>query len=406
MYVYSPHDPYSPTHFLRHLIAGQDAARSCRSGQQENKRLGQQKKGNGKVVTPSEEPDPLDVLKFDLEQLLSALNTKDIRNLSESVAADVKQYDDARYLDTSFVCFPNLLAPGEAKIAEVRSAVTQVTIYMRQQRRTQSWLRFCLGLVATKDKMGLLRADATGVEECIFPKNQGRGVIEAIRLSLGILLATDEELGQHPSFSLRSVKIANADYEKDHPIAAVGTKRPAIGDDDEGNSRNSKKQRSQTSNKKGSDSPTYPSRPKYFTSREVNWIVIDDKPRLSRTSHGTFTGETRTTFYVKYLVEDRGSLVGRCTRVWCVYQEVTESDPIVIQHQIPKGRRIFQGPYALKVYNADIYTEAYEKNILAEVMNNPIRGVLLPTEYGIFRSQHLIARVDYFDAAFGISVRS
>ncbi|KAG6888755.1 hypothetical protein C0995_006227 [Termitomyces sp. Mi166 len=140
--------------------------------------------------------------------------TNDTPNLSYSVSADIRKYDDARFLDLTAVCFPNVLIDGEGKQTDMRST-------------TQPWFRFCLGLMVAKDKMGWLRADATGVEECVFPKNIGRGVIESNRLSLEILLATDQELGQHPSFSLRSVTSGD-----DDPTAAVGTKRPAADNND------------------------------------------------------------------------------------------------------------------------------------------------------------------------------
>ncbi|KAG6871741.1 hypothetical protein C0992_010386, partial [Termitomyces sp. T32_za158] len=42
-----------------------------------------------------------------------------------------------------------------------------------------------------------------------------------------------------------------------------------------------------------------------------------------------------------------------------------------------------KGPYALKIYNADMFTEAYEQDILVKAMtvhqSKPLAGVLLPT---------------------------
>ncbi|KAG6869432.1 hypothetical protein C0995_003122, partial [Termitomyces sp. Mi166 len=165
--------------------------------------------------------------------------------------------------------------------------------------------------MATKDKLGLLRADAIGIEECVFPKNVGRGVIESIRLSLVILLATHQELGQHPSFSLRSVTVPNASIKESGDVnstAAVGTKRTAVDNNDD---RSSKKQRSRTSGNIPSTPTSSPALPKRFTHREVNWITLDKESLHGRPP----SDDTPTTFYVKYLIEDRGSLVGRCTRV-------------------------------------------------------------------------------------------
>ncbi|KAG6880733.1 hypothetical protein C0993_004837, partial [Termitomyces sp. T159_Od127] len=77
--------------------------------------------------------------------------------------------------------------------------------------------------MVTKDEMGLIRAHAVGVEQLVFPKDTGRGVIEAIRLAMGVLLATDHELGQHPSFFLRSVKKKFDATEDDDTNATMDT---------------------------------------------------------------------------------------------------------------------------------------------------------------------------------------
>ncbi|KAG6883290.1 hypothetical protein C0992_009160, partial [Termitomyces sp. T32_za158] len=106
-------------------------------------------------------------LTAQLEDLLKTLEIDTAHHpLSPSVFADIIDYGIAESLDLSSVCFPNVLIAGEGKETDMRAAIAQATVYMRQQRRTQPWLRFCLGLMVTKDKMGLLRADATGVEEC------------------------------------------------------------------------------------------------------------------------------------------------------------------------------------------------------------------------------------------------
>ncbi|KAG6897971.1 hypothetical protein C0993_007202 [Termitomyces sp. T159_Od127] len=310
----------------------------------------------------SEAEDSSDDLLLQLKEILENLKTDSShRVLSSSVSADVEDY--------------------EGKQTDMRSATVQATVYIRQQRRTQPWLRFCLGFMATKDKMGLLRADATGVEECIIPKNIGRGVIESIRLSLGILLATDQELEQHPSFYLRLVTKSTAEPTT---VAADNT-RPAV---DDHNDRSPKKMRSQTSGSVPSmaipSTPTKsPDPPQCLTFREVNWIILHEGKL-----HGQhLSNRAPTIFYVKHLIEDRGSLVGRCTRVWCVYQEVLNSDPILDRYRnvLPAGSCVMKGPYALKAYNADMFSEAYEQDILVKSMDlhrlKPFDGVLLPTQY-------------------------
>ncbi|KAG6882298.1 hypothetical protein C0993_011188, partial [Termitomyces sp. T159_Od127] len=170
-------------------------------------------KGDEDVDISSTEDESRDALSRQLKDLLNALHDISDNGNQALLPVEVKDYSVARFLDLSWVSFPNVLIAGEGKHTDMRSAINQAMVYMRQQRRTQ-WLRFCL-LMITKDKMGLLRADATGVEECVFPKNIGRGVIESIRLPLGILVATDQELGRHPSFSLRSVMEVIGEDEDD-----------------------------------------------------------------------------------------------------------------------------------------------------------------------------------------------
>ncbi|KAG6894109.1 hypothetical protein C0992_007464 [Termitomyces sp. T32_za158] len=143
----------------------------------------------------------------------------------------------------------------------------------------------------------------------------------------------------------------------------------------------SKKLRLETSESIPSSPTDPPPQPRRVVSREVNWITLDEGKL-----HGQHLSDRApANFYVKYLVEDRGSLAGRCTRVWCVYQEVFESDPLLdrYQNKLSKGKRVMKGPYALKIYNADMFTEAYEQDILVKAMNihqsTPLDGVLLPT---------------------------
>ncbi|KAG6883731.1 hypothetical protein C0993_004266, partial [Termitomyces sp. T159_Od127] len=126
-------------------------------------------------------------------------------------------------------------------------------------------------------------------------------------------------------------------------------------------------------------SPTdSPHQPRHLVSREVNWITLDEEEL-----HGRLSDQVPTNFYVKYLIEDQGSLVGRCTRVWCVYQEVLESDPLLdrYRNELSKGNHVLKGPYALKIYNADMFSEAYEQDILVKAMDihrsKPLDGVFV-----------------------------
>ncbi|KAF5372344.1 hypothetical protein D9615_009308 [Tricholomella constricta] len=182
--------------------------------------------GSGTAQSLSTQPkdaEPDSQLLSNLVELSTQLQMNQLPVPPTWFASTVKRYRESRFLDMSRVCLPNVLVPGEGQQTRMGPAVARCSVHMHQQRRTQPWLRFSLGLMATKDELGLLRADATGMEGCVFRKDTGRGVIEAIRLSLGIMLATDQELGHHPAFSLRDTEAPSVP-ELD---ATTGDQRPA-----------------------------------------------------------------------------------------------------------------------------------------------------------------------------------
>ncbi|KAF5372341.1 hypothetical protein D9615_009305 [Tricholomella constricta] len=320
------------------------------------------------VDTPAE-------LLMNLKELSKELDAKQFPLPPKWVVDAMTKHHDSDYLDMSRVCFPNILLAGEAKQSDIKAAVVQCSVYMRQQRRTQPWLRFCLGLMVTKNKLGILRADAMGVEECFFEKDIGRGVIEAIRLALGITLATDEELGLHPAFSLRDTEMPSvSDLD-----AKTGKKRPApsTNTDDQ---PDLKKARTAGA----SPSTRYPAPPAKYRYREVNFVTLENS-KLHLPGSQVSTGN-HTRYYTKYLLEDRGSLVGRSTRIWCAYREVSgsERESLASVHKIDSHMPIFIGPYALKFYCADIQTEAYTQDILIKAKKaqdaGTLKHVLLPTD--------------------------
>ncbi|RDB21963.1 hypothetical protein Hypma_011048 [Hypsizygus marmoreus] len=278
-----------------------------------------------------------------------------------------REYMEHTFLDLSRVCFPNIVLPGECKQTDMMASVVQCIGHMCQQRRTQPWLRFGLGLVATKDQLGLLRADAMGLEECIFKKNTGRGIIETVRLALGIMLATEPEQGVHPSVGFR---------EKEIP-SVVGSAVTTGSDLPESSRDEPPRKRSRTD---AGSSVSIP-RPAKYRYKEVNFITLDHQPRtFSRDPPLPAKGRTR--YYVKYLLQDHGSLVGRCTRIWCVYREVLGADKskLTTLHNIPATTPVYIGPYALKFYYADVRSEAYKHDILGVAVEKKVKHVLLPTQ--------------------------
>ncbi|KAG5649917.1 hypothetical protein H0H81_001495 [Sphagnurus paluster] len=128
-------------------------------------------------------------------------------------------------------------------------------------------------------------------------------------------------------------------------------------------------------------SEAYPQYPSMYRYLEVNIITLDNF-YIHTDSTKNVQKDQKTRYYVKYLLEDRGSLVGRCTRIWCVYEEVVGAtkDKLAKENKLDVARPIFIGPYALKFYYADINTEAYAGKFFEDAAKKKIQHVLLPTK--------------------------
>jgi hypothetical protein len=111
--------------------------------------------------------------------------------------------------DLSRVCWPEVEHAIESKLSNNSEALMQTLLYMRVQRRSQPWLRSVVGLFMTKSLLGILRSDAVGVEQCIVNKSTSRGVLDTIRICLGLALASDTERGYHPFFELAQTQSLN-----------------------------------------------------------------------------------------------------------------------------------------------------------------------------------------------------
>ncbi|KAF5372345.1 hypothetical protein D9615_009309 [Tricholomella constricta] len=127
-----------------------------------------------------------------------------------------------------------------------------------------------------------------------------------------------------------------------------------------------------------------PPLPAKYRFKEVNFITLENSKR--HLPESLVSTETHTRYYTKYLLEDRGSLVGRCTRIWCAYREVSgsERESLASVHKIDPDVPILIGPYALKFYCADIHTDTYTQDILKVAQKAQdagiIKHVLLPTD--------------------------
>ncbi|KAJ7043939.1 hypothetical protein C8F04DRAFT_1228819 [Mycena alexandri] len=250
------------------------------------------------------------------------------------------------HLDMARFCWPEVELTVEAKLSDLANAVLQELVYMRQQRRAQPWMRSILGLVVTTKVIGILRADTLGVEQCTFKRDFSRGVLDSIRICLGVVRSTALQRGQHEVFELFHTKTLGPPHLRSNHGRSSETKP-------------SKKAKSEVDVFSAEDPMVE------YVHRTVRFITLRGN-RLHYSQDGT---RPDTRFYVHHLVQDSGSLVGRCTRIFCVSRE-TESEG--------DGRN-FVGPYALKFYNADCGSDCFKDDLIQLVRDGLAKNVLLPT---------------------------
>ncbi|KAF7326648.1 Other/FunK1 protein kinase [Mycena venus] len=250
------------------------------------------------------------------------------------------------YLDMSRFCWPEIQLTGEAKLSDLHNAILQELVYMRQQRRTQPWMRSIVGLVVTTKIIGLLRADTLGIEQCTFNRDCSRGVLDSVRICLGLIRSNCLQRGQHEAFELFDTKTLAPPYLKSKP-------------------RPSKTRPSKTAVHSDLDVFAAEDPVVEYIHRTVRFIKL----RGDRIHHSCDNSKPDVSYYVHHLVQDNGSLVGRCPRIFCVSRE-TESEGAV---------RRFVGPYALKVYYADHASECYRDDLINVARNAQVKNVLLPT---------------------------
>ncbi|KAJ7853191.1 hypothetical protein B0H14DRAFT_2580578 [Mycena olivaceomarginata] len=61
-------------------------------------------------------------------------------------------------------------------------------------------------LVITTRIIGVLRPNTLGIEQCTFDRDRSRGVLDSIRISLGLVRATSLQRGQHEDLELADTK--------------------------------------------------------------------------------------------------------------------------------------------------------------------------------------------------------
>ncbi|KAJ7668282.1 hypothetical protein B0H14DRAFT_3538962 [Mycena olivaceomarginata] len=208
---------------------------------------------------------------------------------------------------------------------------------MRQQRRTQPWMRSILSLVVTTKVVGPRR-----------PRQ--------LRICLGVVRSTALQRGQHEVFELFHTKTLGPPHLKSN------------------HGRSSKTKPSKTAKSEvdifSAEDPMVE-----YLHRTVRFITLRGN-HLHYSQDGT---RPDTRFYVHHLVQDSGSLVGRCARIFCVSRE-TESEGDV---------RNFIGPYALKLYNADCGSDCFKDDLIQLARDGQAKNVLSPDMVSLIYLAHV-----------------
>ncbi|KAJ7227484.1 hypothetical protein GGX14DRAFT_693344 [Mycena pura] len=98
-------------------------------------------------------------------------------------------------LDEAFANWSQTRTVLELKHPDLYSAIRQIHLYLRTLRRAQPFLVSALGIVLTRKRLCLVRADSAGCEECPFDLSSSRGVLDFIRVVLGCMVADNSDLG-------------------------------------------------------------------------------------------------------------------------------------------------------------------------------------------------------------------
>ncbi|KAF7365088.1 hypothetical protein MVEN_00380100 [Mycena venus] len=279
--------------------------------------------------------------------------------------------------DTSWMCWPSIRASGECKITDLAAAKAQVAIYMRLQRCTQPWQRSALGFIANKSFFGLSRTDPSGIEECHFDRSTSLGVIEVIRLCLGLSLADDQTLGLEAGFELGLTSCPSSESVSDPKVTPKKRGLDRGLDQLEVAESPTKKPRPQTpssrpqtpsSRPQTPSSTKWPPLPDLFIFPKVDRIVLDD-----------------ATFLVHGLVYNSGSLVGRCTRVFSVSRQLLDQEKCDFIHRhgdliaADQQNKVFwDGRFALKLIYNDIKSEAFADKLQLAATEAGVKELLLP----------------------------
>jgi hypothetical protein len=327
------------------------------------------------------------------------------------------------FVDRARLCWPALLHVGEVKNSIRYKAIREELVYMRLQRRSQPWLQSVIGIIATSDDIGILRADPLGVEQCLVNRSSSRGAMESIRMCLGLVLMSNVERGRHPCMILKDTETPNPNFQ--NPACFKSASLPS------GSSRPLK--RKSSSDLGGSVAPSRPSpshsphihspaaaddvgaalpepctaptmanrSPKlgaaftpsspavvpHFIHPRIRFIELPTTDMHFPPRSEKCDAPDKTRYYVHHIINDRGSLVGRSARIFCVSREVDVNvdpeDPdakfVDLFADTPADSKTYVGAYALKLYYASHETECFEEDLITTIRNAQIKHVLVPS---------------------------
>ncbi|KAG6861637.1 hypothetical protein C0995_014076 [Termitomyces sp. Mi166 len=223
------------------------------------------------------------------------------------------------YSQRCFLDLPRVCAPEVllSGVMNININPNGTRTVMQRQRRSQPWLRSLWSLAINEDELGLFRADAAGLQKYTFDRLTGSGVIQSVQVALGITVATNEELGIHPAFSFREAV--------SKPLSESGQERTVSNADAE--------------------------MPPYKKAQKESSRILP-RPRFYR---------YKECVYKEVLDEDRG--------------KYPQADGIA------KTSPLFVGPFALKMYSADVDHEAYKFDLVQKAIEANVRYVVLPKQY-------------------------
>ncbi|KAJ6569636.1 hypothetical protein B0H19DRAFT_1136384 [Mycena capillaripes] len=302
---------------------------------------------------------------------------------SHDLIAWLEDVQHAVSLDPAWICWPSLGCTGQFAIS-TKACIDKVVASMCGQQSSQPWQHYVLGFIATPTAFGLLKADPCGIEECTFDKRSGRGVIEVIRLCLGLVLANECQLGKNPIFTLQTTWR----FSPSIPDPVTGLKRPSSESAGAAGTPYKKFRFDsgppQPMRKGLVISSTVPARG--YRSREICLIQLNDSRLIPSTST-----ETTTRLYVHYLAYDStpNNWFGRCTRVFCVSRQMPDEvkkgyigeNPDIFKEIPPeklKALSFYDGRFALKIIYTDVESEAFAEDLEQRASEAGVKEILFP----------------------------